>query len=640
MSRRDEAVFVGREAELEFIDRLFVDDPPVSVVLLHGPGGIGKSALLREVERRGAFAGWTPRLIEGRDLPPVPEALDEAVSGAREQERPLLLFDSYERLQAMGGYLRGQLLPAFPERTIVVIAGRRPPERSWFEGGWESLVAAVELEPLSFAESRALLLARGLSGDERLRQLVAWSGGSPLALTLAAWAAGLDHTWRPTPGWEPTELARSIIWRLAESGLQPAFHEALAVAAIARVTTLDVLEAALPENDPQEGFEWLRARTFVEPLGRGVALHELVRRAVRAELRQHEPDRERELRRRIVDHLHARAVGGELLVTIDLAELAESPVVRSGYSWHGSIRHRIDGVRPGDADRVAELLASDPWWESTRPFFELAPARVAIARDADDAVCGYSISVTPASAPELARDDLVLGPWLVHARSLAPDGNAVLWRDSEDFSGDPRSHVRAMVNMAGILRSGLKNPRYAYLPIDPGSEAARAFSTALGGRRLPELDVEIGERRIECHLVDYGEGGLLGAQRDLVYAELGIVTSAAPFDLDVVRHALRNLHVPHELADSPLAMGAGPVSVRELLEEAAEQAFGDTENERLLQRVLVRGYITPAASHEQAAHELNLSRSAYFRRLSVASRRVAEYLSRDQGGTEAGPIRH
>jgi hypothetical protein len=640
MSRRDGAVFVGREAELAFVERLFVDDPPLSVVLLHGPGGIGKSGLLREVERRGALAGWTPHLIEGRDLPPVPEALEEALSGAREEERPLLLFDSYERLQAMGGYLRGLLLPAFPERTIVVIAGRRPPEPSWFEGGWESLAAAVELEPLSSAESRALLVARGLAGDARLEQLVAWASGSPLALTLAAWAAGMDHTWKPTPGGEPTELARSIIWRLAESGLQPAFHEALAVATIARVTTLDVLEAALPDSDPQEGFDWLCARTFVEPLGRGVALHELVRRAVGAELRQHEPDRERELRRRIVDHLHARAVAGELMLTIDLAELAENPVVRSGYSWQGSIRHRIDGVRPGDADRVAELLGADAWWDATRPFFDRAPARVAIARDAEEAVCGYSISVTPASAPELARMDLVLGPWLAHAQSLAPDGNAVLWRDSEDFSGDPRSHVRAMVNMAGILRSGLKNPRYAYLPIDPASGAARAFSTALAAHHLPQLDVEIGERRVECHLVDYGAGGLLSAQRDLVYAELGLVTTAAPFDAEIVRHALRNFHVPHELADSPLAVGAGAASVRELLEEAAEQAFGETENERLLQRVLVRGYITPATSHEQAAHELNLSRSAYFRRLSLASRRVAEYLSRDRGETEARPIRH
>ena len=51
MSRRDTAVFVGRGAELALLQSLFVDDPPLSVVLLHGPGGIGKSALMREVER-------------------------------------------------------------------------------------------------------------------------------------------------------------------------------------------------------------------------------------------------------------------------------------------------------------------------------------------------------------------------------------------------------------------------------------------------------------------------------------------------------------------------------------------------------------------------------------------------------------
>lgn len=638
MSERDRAIFVGREAELAVVDGLFSGDSPVSVVLLHGQGGIGKSALLREVERRGRLAGWTPHLIEGRDLPPVPEALEDALAGARDEERPLLLFDSYERLQAMGGYLRNRLLPALSERTIVVIAGRKPPERNWFEGGWGALAVDVELEPLSSEESRALLAARGLAGDERLPELLAWGAGSPLALTLAGWAAAMDRSWRPVRGEEPAELARPLMRHLAESGLHPSYHEALAVAAIARVTTIELLAAVLPERDPREGFDWLCARTFVEPLGPGVTLHELVRRAVRAELRQHEAERERELRRRIADHLHARAVAGELLLTIDLADLAESPVIRSGYSWEGSIRHRIDGVRPGDAERLAELLHAsghDAWWEATRHFFDLAPAWVAIARDADEAACGYSISVTPASAPQLATEDVVLGPWLAHARSLAPDGNAVLWRDSEDFSADPHSHVQAMVNMAGILRSGLKNPRYAYLPIDPDSKAALSFSSALSARHVADLDVELAGRRIQCHVVDYGLGGLLGAQRALVYAELGLAPEPAPaapaFDADTVRDALRNLHLPHELARSPLADGPTPearaAGVRELLEEAAECAFGETENERLLQRVLVRGYIDPAASQEQAAFELNLSRSAYFRRLRLAADRVAEYLT-------------
>jgi predicted DNA-binding protein (UPF0251 family) len=43
--------------------------------------------------------------------------------------------------------------------------------------------------------------------------------------------------------------------------------------------------------------------------------------------------------------------------------------------------------------------------------------------------------------------------------------------------------------------------------------------------------------------------------------------------------------------------------------------------------VLVRGYVDPAPSHEQAAAELHVSRSTYFRRLKVAADRVAQYLS-------------
>src|SRR4051812_31351717 len=89
MARRDRAAFVGRGSELAQLGSLFVDDPVASVVLLHGPGGIGKSTLVRELERRGRDAGWTPVAVEGRDLPPVPDALEAALAPARRVERPL-----------------------------------------------------------------------------------------------------------------------------------------------------------------------------------------------------------------------------------------------------------------------------------------------------------------------------------------------------------------------------------------------------------------------------------------------------------------------------------------------------------------------------------------------------------------------
>jgi hypothetical protein len=646
LSRRDQAAFVGRHAELGLIDHLFVEDPPASVVLVHGPGGIGKSALLREVARRGREAGWSPILVEGRDLPPVPDAIEEALAPASRFDRPLILIDTFERMSALGGHLRRTVLPGLPEHTIVVIAGRRAPERGWFEAGWETLSREMELGPLSVAEATELLRTHGLSDPGRAGELVSWAGGSPLALTLAADTAG-DPSWIGVSG---GEVLRSLVRRLAESEIDGLHRDVLGVACIARVTTADLLRDVLPDVAPAEAMEWLEARSFAEPLGGGVTLHELVRRSLRAEMQQAEPERERELRRRIADSLYARAVGGRPILTVDLAELVGTPEIRAFYGWEGSVRNRVDAVRPGDAEQVALLLGAldaTQWWQLTRPFFDEAPGTVAIARDPGDAICGFAISVTPGSAPALAREDPVLGAWLGHAAEHVPDCNAILWRDAIDFTRDPQSGIQAMINMAGVLRSGLPNPRYAYLPIDSDREDAKAFSQAIGARHIPELDMEWAQGRLrECHVLDHGEGGLLGAQRDVVYLELGLTPpgswdpgapaagsapAAAAADPEVVRDALRNLRVPHALAQSPLAQGDGvearAASVRALLEDAAERAFGDTENERLLQRVLVRGYLDPAPSHEQAADELNLSRAAYFRRLKLASERLAEFLA-------------
>ena len=262
--------------------------------------------------------------------------------------------------------------------------------------------------------------------------------------------------------------------------------------------------------------------------------------------------------------------------------------MRAGYSWDGGVDHHVTG--PG-----AERLAPDA---ATQAFFDAEPEHVLVARDADGEPCGYAIAFGADTESPLALADPRLSRWLAHARGR----EAVVWRDS--VSRLPR--VQALLNMATILRSGLRNPRYAYLPIDPRSRAALAFSAAVGARHVPELDVD----GWECHVLDYGPGGLLGAQRDLVRRELGLVEP--PLD---VREALRNLRRP------------GGDAVRARLQDAAEQAFGTTSDEQLLRRVLIRGYFDPAPSHEAAARELHLSRAAYFRRLRTASDRVAEWLA-------------
>jgi AAA ATPase domain len=646
---RDRHRFVGRAGELAFLEECLGDDPPASLVLICGPGGIGKSTLLRELARRAGARGWDVITVDGRELAPAPGALEASLAAGRASARPLVLIDSYERMAALGGYLRTELVPALPGRALVVIAGRGAPDPAWLAGGWEGVATVLELGALPPPDALRLLRTHGLR-DERAPAIVQWAGGSPLALALAADTGAADAGWSPAQGTGQPGFLRSLIRRLVDSELGGVPLSALGVAAIARVTTADLLQAVLPGGDPQALYERLRQLTFTEPLGDGITLHELVRRALHADLRLRDQERERELRRRIVDHLYQRARQSDPLLVIDMAHLIENPAIKWGFGWEGSIDYRIDTLRSGDAERVARLLAERrfaAWWGLTRRFFEQAPERVAVARDPDDRLCGYLVCMSPATAPAFAETDPLAGPWLSHARRDARLGDSVLWHDSVDFTGGDGGRVQPMLGMAGVLRSGAANPRFAYLPINPRSAGAVAFARTLGAQHLPELDLEIGGRRIECHRIDYGPGGLLAALRGVVYAELGLpvpepdgqapALRQPPPELAAVREALRNFRVPHELARSPLARGEGQHEraehVRRLLRESAEHAFGDSDSEKLMRRVLVQGYLDPASSHESAAHRLSLSRAAYFRRLRAAVERVAEYVAVSQPGS-------
>jgi hypothetical protein len=725
---RDRGRFAGREAELAFLDRCLESDPPASVVHICGPGGIGKSALLRAAARRARSLGWDVVSVDGRELGPASGALEALVRGAPKQRKgsrggPLILLDSYERMTALDGYLRRDLLPTLPDRALVLIAGRSDPDPGWFSGGWESLTARLDLRGLEAEDARELLAAHGLS-DERVPAIIDWAGGSPLALSLAADTASADSAWNAETDLQSPEVLRSLIHRLAHAELKDVRMSALCIAAIARTTTPDLLGAVLPRGEGDSAYQQLCELTVTEAVGDGVTLHDLVRKALLIDLRLRNQELERYLRRRIIDYLYARAADDQPLLIIDMAHLVDNPVAKWGFGWEGDTGYRVDAVLDRDADRIERGMRvgqNFDWWHLTSRFFKEAPDRVAVVRDLKDNICGYMACVSLASAPAFAYRDPLVGPWLAHARDHVELGESVIWHAAVDFTGAGK--VQAMLGVSGVLRCGAPNPRFAYLPIDPAYPGAVAFAQAIGAEHLAELDVEIGGMVVECYRLDYGEGGLTAFLRAQVYSELGLpapdptapvflgpgqipaagaaatagvvgaaaaampgpttaglsapglgapiepvtlhptaslsITQTAttipaePFlagavpgaggasaglqaqqpavDLQTVRDALKNFRVPRDLARSPLATGDTVAeraeSVRQLIRQAAQEAFGDNENEKLLYSVLVAGYLEPMRSHEEAANKLLLSRAAYFRRLRTAVERLAEHLA-------------
>jgi AAA ATPase domain len=636
LADRDRSRFTGRAVELAFLERCLDDaDPAASVVLITGPGGIGKSTLLREAARRARDRGISVVAIDGRELGPAPEMLEAALRDAARHARPLVLLDSYERMTALGPYLRRELLPGLPDQALVVIAGRGTPDPGWFTGGWESVTARLDLGVLEPREAQRLLAAYGLD-DARVPDIVDWAAGSPLALALAADAALADADWNAATGPDRPDIIKSLLHRLVETELHDIRPSALGIAVVARTTTRELVRGVLPDEDAETGYRQLSGLTVTEPLGDGFTMHELVRKALLADLRQRNPELERDLRRRIIDYLYARAKAGEPLLMIDMAHLVEDPLKRWGFGWDGYASFRIDNVRGDDADRIeAEHGDRQPqlWWQLTRRFFADSPEHVAVARDRGDQICGYMVCMTPATAPAFADADPLIGPWLAHARQQARYGDSVLWHAAVDLTGQGK--VQAMLGMAGVLRTGAANPRFAYLPIDPSYPGATEFARAVGAAHLAELDADIGGQQVHCYRLDYGPAGLFDRLRDQVYSELGLLAPSPPpgpaVDLGTVREVLKNFRVPRELARSPLAAGTTvqerAESVRRLVRDGAQQAFGDSETEKLLHSVLVYGYLDPLRSHEEAASRLCLSRAAYFRRLRTAVERLAEYLA-------------
>lgn len=617
VAERDAESFVGRDAELTAFERVLAGDDPSRVLFVHGPGGIGKSTLLREVVRRARRLGYDAVWVDGREVAPFPQQIEDMVADIADAQPAIVVFDSYELIASLDGSLRDVIVPDLPEETVVVFASRQPPSRGWFEGGWATLVRSLAIGPLDHDDAVRLATAHGAAADQ-VAALVDRSHGSPLALVAGA-ESGPDGT------------VALLAERLLGDEVDPSRSRTLGVAALARVTTPEMLADVLGDGDPQDSFKWLAARSFTEPLAHGVALHALVADAVKAQLRLQDPSGEAELRRRIADHLHHRALGGHRGLSTELQHLVVDPNVRWGFASDVGQRYHIDAIRPGDAEVIGSILEAvgvGDWWSITRVFFEQHPEFCGVARDADGRVGGYFIAVAPNSAPPAAEVDPLLGPWLRFARESLRTNRVVLWRDAVDLTGE-MGEVTSLLGAGGLLSTGVANPRYGFLPISPSVPAARAFSEALDATHEPSLDVATHGQDLACHIVDFGPTGLLGFQRDWIYRETGARPPSDAPEVEPVE-VLKLLRDPDRLSRGPSWLGSSPSARLERLRELVEESlvvFGDHRDDELARDIISVAYLGANEPHDAIARRLHLSRSAYFRRLHAASERVSEELA-------------
>lgn len=178
--------FVGRERELALASRVTLAGRWSPVLFLHGPGGIGKSALSRELAGRASELGRQVVLVDGREVAPRADALAIALdrAGLDVGSDQLVILDSFEVIEPIAGFVCERLLPELGERSSLCVAGRNPPNRMWFDPRWVRPLQELALGPLE--EAASLTLARRHDVDAaQAARIVTWAKGHPLSITLA-----------------------------------------------------------------------------------------------------------------------------------------------------------------------------------------------------------------------------------------------------------------------------------------------------------------------------------------------------------------------------------------------------------------------------------------------------------------------
>ncbi|MGN9845127.1 AAA family ATPase [Nonomuraea sp. H19] len=654
LETRRQRAFVGREQEVGVFSAALRGAG--SVLYVHGPGGVGKSALLRRFAQEAEAAGRPVTMLDGRTLDPSPAAFELEAAAALADERGVLMIDTFERVQGLEGWLRERFLPRLPVGALVVVAGRVPPDMMWTtDPGWADALRVMPLRDLAPADAAALLDARGVT-DELRGPLLAFAGGHPLALSLGAAVATKDSG--ASSRWTPTQnVVATLLDQLVGEVPSPAHRHALEICAHAYMTTEELLRQILPE-DAASLFGWLRRLPFVESSPRGLFPHDVVREVLEADLRWRDPRGYADMHGRITAYL-----AGQTRLTSDARVLE---VVGSLFylhravgstsefhSWGGDGEVYEDAFRPQDAGALARMAAeveSDESAATVAYWTDRQPEAFRLyRRTATGELVGFCswLRLHEPSDKEAAADPIVATAW-ANARAIAPlrpgEHLAVgrTWVHEEYRGTSPVMDLIQWRAMGYCLRAD--RMAWSFMAMrseDPVRDYLRHYDMHdvgehawLGGAEYA-LFAHDWRAVSQQAWLDRLDRLLLGGPQESSAAPAPrlAVLSQEEFT-DAVRKALRHLSRPGELAASPLTRcrvvtdepGSDPAAIlRQILEQAIDVLRQDPRAEKP-HRALATTFLHGAPTQEIAAERLGLPFTTYRRHLASGIERVCEDL--------------
>jgi len=676
-------LFVGREVEVErFRTAVQADSLPFHILHVFGPGGVGKTALLQAFGRECDAADVPATHVDLSDVDPSPPAVRQALRRAlgldddtdvlaaldATGERHVLLLDHYNTIAALDDWLRTTLLPDLPAHVMVVMAGRDTPAAPWrTDPGWRAITETMPLRNLDADAGRALLRRRDVPEREH-DAILTFTHGHPLATALVADL--MDQ--RGSDTFEPRD-APDVVQPLLEQFVQrvpgPAHRTVLETAALVPYTTEALLESVLDMPDVHDLFEWLRGLSFTVPGERGLALHDLARTALAADLRWRNPEWHAELHERARQFYTNRLKEAASPHVPDLLSditflLRRHPLIQPFYDRLRSEWDEAEGLiedtpREDDWPRLTDMVAAQEGpagAEWARHWFERQPEGVRVYRAASGAPMGFmlTLNLTEATPEARAADPVTDAAWnhLEAHAPLRPGERASLFRFW--MARDTYQQVSPVQSLIFIrqVRHYLQTPDLAYTVLACGSPKQwDALFSYAGMERWPEADVTVDGHTTALYGHDWRAQPPAQWLDQLADRGLAPATDAAPdandriivlnrsdFE-DALRDAVKNLHRPDHLHDNPLLYSrlvtneagsdAAPTARREALqhriEAAVEQLAADPRDEKY-HRAVARTYLQPALTQEKAAEQIGVPFSTYRRHLNRGLDRVTDLL--------------
>jgi hypothetical protein len=681
--------FVGREAErAQFQKAISSQEPPFFVLYMHGLGGLGKTALMREFASLCGEAGVHTAFVDGRDIDPSPESFLNALAAAsgmetgdsivrflsERAERYVLFVDTYELLSPLDQWLRASFLPQLPDKGLVVLAGRQPPSPGWhIDSGWQSLLKTLPLRNLSPEESRGYLQGRNVPDDQH-EAVLNFTHGHPLALSLVADLFAQDRfdsqSSRVFTPQSALDAVQVLVEHLVQEVSSDRHRAALEACALVRLTTESLLQEMLPPSSPEqpsahELFAWLRSLSLIEVGPQGVFPHDLAREAIIADLRWRDPQWYAELHRRARSLYAARLqqTSGrqQQEVLLDYIYLHRAnAVVRPFLEWRENSSLNAVPAAPGDVAELVSMVQKHEGPESAQiaaHWFDRQLAGVLVIRDTSGQIAGFVATVALHEAsPEDLKPDPAATAAAAYLRGHAPLRNgeaALLFRFwMADASYQQVSPVQSLI-FVKIVQQYFNTPSLSasFLPCADPEFWAPIFAYA-DAVALKEVDFEVAGRRYGTYNHNWRAVPPLEwlgqlAEREIsasfeqtsppARGESMVVLSEPEFEA-ALHAALRHLLRPSELSHNPLLRsrlvatraGASPLRTKiDVLQETIRLACEQLQRTPRTQKFylpLYHSYLHPAANQEHAAELLDISLSTFRRHLKEGTARVIESL--------------